>query len=70
VISLGALDNFKLNLGADSTDLQRYILGNIPTNNQWNYTVERSYKALWQKTIFITAVASRNMLNNESDKIF
>lgn len=69
VISLGALDNFKLNLGADSTDLQRYILGNIPTNNQWNYTIGAVYKH-YGKNNFITAVASRNMLDNEATKYF
>ncbi|HUM48267.1 MAG TPA: TonB-dependent receptor, partial [Chitinophagales bacterium] len=69
IISLGALDNFKLNLGADSTDLQRYILGNIPTNNQWNYTIGAVYKH-FGKNNFITGVASRNMLNNEAEKYF
>lgn len=69
VISLGALDNFKLNLGADSTDLQRYILGNIPVNNQWNYTIGAVYKH-YGKNNYITGVASRNMLNNEAYKYF
>ena len=69
IISLGALDQFKLNLGADSTDLQRYILGNLATNNQWNYTIGAVYKH-FGKNNFITGVLSRNMLNNEADKYF
>lgn len=69
IISLGALDNFKLNLGADSTDQQKYILGNIPTNNQWNYTIGAVYKH-FGKNNFITGVVSRNMLNNEAEKYY
>jgi hypothetical protein len=69
IISLGALDNFKLNLGADSTDLQRYILGNIPTNNQWNYTIGAIYRH-FGKNNFVTGVVSRNMLDNKSEKYF
>jgi hypothetical protein len=64
VTGLGALDRFKLNLGADSTASQRYILNNIPINNQWNYTLGAVYKK-FMKTGYFTFVLSRNMLNND-----
>ncbi|MCY7410427.1 MAG: TonB-dependent receptor [Chitinophagales bacterium] len=67
IISLGALDNFKLNLDANETESQKYILANIPANNQWNYTIGAVYKH-YGKNNFITAVLSRNMLNNEATK--
>lgn len=67
VIGLGAIDQFSLNLDADSTRQQQYILGNLPSNTQWNYTVGANFKHYFDKS-FLTFVASRNMLNNEAFK--
>ena len=69
VTGLGAIDRFKLNLGANETDQQRYLLNNIPINNQWNYTLGAVYKKFMPKGFF-TFVASRNMLNNDIYKYF
>ena len=43
-IGLGAIDNFELNLDADPTESNQFILENIPVNNQWNYTNGIVYK--------------------------
>lgn len=67
VIGLGAIDEFALNLDADSTQSQRYILGYLPVNTQWNYTTGANYKHFFEKS-YLTIVASRNMLNNRSYK--
>ncbi|MBX7139661.1 MAG: TonB-dependent receptor [Chitinophagales bacterium] len=67
VISLGALDHNELNLSANKTAEQQYLLGVLPWQDQWNYTFGVVYKH-FGKNNFITAVASRNMLNNESNK--
>lgn len=67
IVSLGALDEFQLNLGADSTDFQKYILGNIPVQTQWNYTIGASYKYFGNKG-FWNVVASRNMINFNAEK--
>ncbi len=67
VVSLGALDDFSLNLEADSTAQQRYILNYLPVQTQWNYTIGASYK-YFGNTGFWTVVASRNMLNNRTFK--
>lgn len=67
IVSLGALDEFALNLGADSTDFQKYVLGYLPVQTQWNYTIGASYKYYGDKG-FWTLVASRNMLNNNAYK--
>ncbi len=64
ITGLGALDRFSLNLGADSTAEQRYLLNNIPINNQWNYAIGAVYKK-FMKTSYFTFVLSRNMLNND-----
>lgn len=64
VTGLGAIDRFKLNLKANETPEQRYLLANLPINNQWNYTLGAVYK-YYHKTGFVTAVLSRNMLNND-----
>ncbi|WNJ15931.1 carboxypeptidase-like regulatory domain-containing protein [Pontibacter sp. G13] len=67
IVSLGALDDFALNLEADSTDYQKYILGNLPVQTQWSYTFGVNYKYFGERG-FWQVVASRNMLNNESIK--
>ncbi len=66
-IGLGAIDNFELNLEANDSEEQQYILDNILAQEQWNYTNGLVYKH-FNKTGYWTFVASRNMLNNESFK--
>jgi len=80
-IGLGAIDQFSLNTGlnlsldpaenpgVDSQQVkeQRYILGNLPVNTQWNYTNGIVYKR-YRKNGYQTFVLSRNMLNNVAFK--
>jgi len=67
IVSLGALDEFALNLEADSTPYQKYILGNLPVQTQWNYTIGANYKYFGDKG-FWQVVASRNMINFDLQK--
>lgn len=68
IISLGALDQFKLNKDIENPDEeQRYILENIPTNNQWNYTIGANLRLFAKKGTKIF-VLSRNMLRNSAIK--
>lgn len=68
VIGLGAIDEFDLNLGlAKPDEYQRYILGYLPVNTQWNYTLGTVYKHYSSNGLH-TLVASRNMLNNRQFK--
>ncbi len=62
-IGLGAIDQFKLNLDANETPDQRYILSYLPVNEQWNYTVGSVYKHYGENG-YDTWVLSRNYLNN------
>lgn len=69
-IGLGALDKFTFNESVndgvtDPETLRRnnYILGNIPANDQWNYTVGAKWTH-FSKNSYQTLVASRNMLKN------
>lgn len=72
IIGLGALDQFGLNEDVNNglTDTNQikynnFILGNLPMQGQWNYTMG----AVWQhssKSSIQTLVASRNMLNNRA----
>ncbi|NNE28708.1 MAG: TonB-dependent receptor [Saprospiraceae bacterium] len=66
-LGLGAIDNFELNLEANETEEQQYILDALPVNNQWNYTNGLVYKR-YQENGYLTFVLSRNMLNNEATK--
>ncbi len=64
IISIGALDQFSLNMGIKNPDAsQEYILTQIPTNNQWSYAIGGVWKH-FTKNGFHTFVLSRNMLDN------
>jgi hypothetical protein len=67
IISLGSCDLFKLNLGADSTESQKYILGYLPVQTQWSYVLGTTYKHFGEKG-FWTVVLSRNMINYKAYK--
>jgi len=66
-IGLGALDRVSLNLEANETEDQQFILEYLPETPQWNYTNGLVYKHFTDKG-FWTFVLSRNMLNNEAIK--
>jgi len=66
-IGLGAIDQFELNTGANETEEQRYILGYLPVNEQWSYTVGAVYKH-FSKRGYRTFVLSRNRLTNTAFK--
>ena len=73
-IGLGALDQFALNTKVndkvtDSTqrEYNDYILGNIPSQSQWNYTVGVNYTH-FSKHASQNIVLSRNMLKNMSER--
>lgn len=66
-IGLGAIDQFRLNLEADETEEQQYLLNNLPESPQWNYTNGLVYKHFTDQGYW-TFVLSRNMLNNQAIK--
>lgn len=67
LIGLGALDEFSLNLDANETETQRFLLEQLPVTPQWNYTNGLVYKT-YDDQGYWTFVVSRNMLNNEAFK--
>lgn len=67
LIGIGALDQFELNLNANETEDQRYLLEYLPVNNQWNYTSGLSYRR-FRSNGFDRWVLSRNMLRNMAFK--
>ncbi len=67
-LGLGAIDQFELNTGLDNpTDDQRYIINNLPVNEQWSYTIGGVYKH-FRDNGFDRIVLSRNTLNNSAYK--
>lgn len=69
-VGLGAIDLFDLNLKIEDPDeQQRFILSQIPVNEQWNYSVGAVYKHFAERN-FYTIVASRSHLNNGAIKYF
>jgi len=76
LIGLGALDQFEINKNVndgidDPETLERnqFILGNIVSNEQWNYTVGAAYKHFAESS-FQQVVVSRNHLDNTAKKYF
>ncbi|TSD67359.1 TonB-dependent receptor [Inquilinus sp. KBS0705] len=67
ILGLGAVDRFKLNLGAEQTELNQYILANIPVNSQDDYTIGATYKNFRSKG-YSLLVLSRDYLNNKAKK--
>jgi outer membrane receptor for ferrienterochelin and colicin len=68
IIGLGAVDLFDLNLGIENPDeQQKYILSQIPVNEQWNYTLGAVYKH-YRENSYQTFVVSRSHLNNGAYK--
>jgi hypothetical protein len=74
VIGLGAIDDFRLNTNAndnltDSSQIEanNYILGNLPLQQQWNYTLGINYMHS-SKNGIQNIVVSRNMLNNTASR--
>ena len=64
IISIGALDQFKLDTDIPNPDEnQRYILNFLPIYDQWSYAIGGVYKH-FRETGINTLVLSRNMLNN------
>ncbi|MBI1227131.1 MAG: TonB-dependent receptor plug domain-containing protein [Bacteroidetes bacterium] len=68
-VGLGAIDDFTLNLKANDTEEDQFILDGVPYNSQWNYTNGLVYKHYADQGYW-TFVVSRNKLNNESYKYF
>ena len=66
-IGLGALDHSVLNTKANKTEEQRYILGYLPDNDQWNYTLGAVLKHFNAKS-YDTYILSQNKLNNSQIK--
>lgn len=67
LISIGSYDNNNLNLDANETEEQRFILGYLPETFQWSYAIGAVYKHYREKG-YDTWVLSRNYLHNESVK--
>ena len=69
-IGLGALDQNELNLDIKNPDEQQtYILGQLPENDQWSYTLGAVYKH-FRDNSYQTLVVSRSQLSNTATKYF
>ena len=75
ILSLGALDDFALNLkladdsSSENFAYNRYLLDNLVINKQWNYTFGVKWDHYGEKGKW-TVVASRNMLQNDAYKYY
>ena len=74
IMGLGAIDDFSLNKTVNDgitneDDIKRndYILGYLPVNTQWNYTLGANWTHFSENS-YQTIVMSRNMLNNDAIK--
>ncbi|MGE5424253.1 MAG: TonB-dependent receptor, partial [Syntrophothermus sp.] len=68
IISIGALDQFRLNTGIKNPDdFQKYVVNTLPVNNQWSYAFGIVYRH-FRHNGSDTYVLSRNMLDNRRYK--
>ncbi len=68
IVSIGALDQFKLDTKIKQpTEYQIYLLNYLPIYEQWSYTFGAIYKHFTENG-YSTFVLSRNMLNNRQYK--
>ena len=67
IIGLGAIDKVTLNEDVEMNEENEYILSQIPTNQQYNYTLGGRWRHFRDNTYY-TAVLSRNYLNNKAQK--
>ncbi len=67
IIGIGAIDQFDLNLNANETPEQRFILEYLPVNEQWNYALGAVYRRFRPRGTE-TLVLSRNMMRNTAYK--
>jgi outer membrane receptor for ferrienterochelin and colicin len=67
LLGLGANDDFSLNLSANQTDFQKYILDYIPVQKQYSYVLGAVMKH-FRENGYDTWVLSRNYLNNTQYK--
>jgi outer membrane receptor for ferrienterochelin and colicin len=67
IIGLGAKDDFSLNLKANETEFQRYILDYIPVQEQYSYVFGIVLKHYREKG-YDSWILSRNYLNNTQNK--
>ena len=67
ILGLGAKDDFSLNLKANETEFQQYILDYLPIQEQYSYTFGFVWKH-FRDNGYDTWVVSRNYLNNTQYK--
>ena len=67
ILGLGAKDDFTLNLKANETEYQKYILDYVPVQEQYSYVFGFVWKHFREKG-YDTWVISRNYLNNTQYK--
>lgn len=67
ILGLGAIDQFRLNLEANETPEQQYILNYLPINEQWNYSIGAKYTNFRERS-YTNVILSRYMLNNTASK--
>ena len=66
-LGVGAIDQFYFAAPKNSTPENNYVLGSVPSINQWNYTQGFALKQL-RKNGYWNLVFSRNMFDNQLDQ--
>lgn len=67
LLGVGAIDKFRVNEDVNSSEIQRFLVDNLPENDQWNYTIglKNQYftrSGVWEVT------ASRSELFNAANR--
>lgn len=69
LVGLGAIDQFELNLDANQTEFQKYVIDYLPETPQWNGTIGGTWQHFGAASVR-TLVASTSTLDNRAAKWF
>lgn len=69
LLGIGAIDEFRLNPDVGSNEIQQYLLDNLPSSNQHNYTGGAVYRTEKGPSGFLL-VASYSGFYNQAEKFF
>ncbi len=67
VLGIGAIDKFRVNEDADASEVQAYLVENLPLSDQWNYTVGAKHRLFTRNGLWEVMV-SRSALYNKASR--
>jgi hypothetical protein len=68
-LGLGAIDKFRVNEDVNSSEIQRYLVNNLPENDQWNYTVGLKNQYFTRSGVWEVSASRSELFNAASREV-